>query len=195
MITLDDAVDERQLRKILVGSYNVLHIASHFSFRAGDEKSSVLLLGKGETLRLSKIATFDFSRIEQMTLSACNTATGGGINENGAEVEGLAAAVQKQGAAAVLATLWPVADASTSVLMHKFYAARVGEHPLKRADALRQAQLMLLHGLHGAAPDGVTDRQGRLAGAPALAKQAADPAKPWAHPYFWAPFVLSGNWF
>ena len=77
---------------------------------------------------------------------ACDTATGGGVNENGAEVEGLAAVVLRQRAQAVLATLWKAADALTAHLMRDFYAARGTQNPLSRAQALRQAQLRMLQG-------------------------------------------------
>jgi CHAT domain-containing protein len=81
-----------------------------------------------------------------LTLSACNTASGGGRNEKGIEVEGMAALVAQQGAASVLASLWPVSDSSTAELMQGFYAARTSGAGLARAAALRQAQLGLLHG-------------------------------------------------
>jgi CHAT domain-containing protein len=44
---------------------------------------------------------------------------------------------------------------------------------IEKAEALRQAQLALLHGEAG-------PRQ--------------PPASPYANPFYWAPFVLIGNW-
>ena len=86
-------------------------MASHFDFKPGDESRSVLLLGKGnETLSLGELAVLDFSKVDLLTFSACETAVGGGENENGAEVEGLAAVVLKALGQAVLATLWKLAD-------------------------------------------------------------------------------------
>ncbi len=80
-----------------------------------------------------------------MTLSACDTATGG-AGADGREVEGFAVLAQRQGAKAVVASLWPVADASTMMLMHDFYRARGGQAGVPKAEALRQAQLSLLRG-------------------------------------------------
>ncbi|HKE92680.1 MAG TPA: CHAT domain-containing protein, partial [Povalibacter sp.] len=62
-----------------------------------------------------------------------------------------------------LATLWPVADLSTSVLMTDLYHGKA-EQGLATAAALQQAQLGLLHGRGGHSP--------------------------WRHPFYWAPFVL-----
>jgi CHAT domain-containing protein len=70
--------------------------------------------------------------------------------------------VQRQGAKGVLATLWPVADASTGMLTQALYRIRASGATTK-AEALRQAQLELLRG-------------------------------DYAHPFFWAPFILMGNW-
>jgi CHAT domain-containing protein len=50
-----------------------------------------------------------FGGVELLTLSACDTATGGG-GADGKEVEAFAVLAQRQGAKAVVASLWPVAD-------------------------------------------------------------------------------------
>lgn len=153
----------------------VLHIASHFRFVPGSE-ASFLLLGDGSRLTLRQIRTElpRFVNVDLLTLSACETALGGGQNESGFEVEGLGVLAQKHGAKAVLATLWPVADASTAALMQRFY--RVGRRPEQsKAEALRQAQLAIMRG---------TD----------AARDASDGSAPYAHPYHWAPFILMGNW-
>jgi CHAT domain-containing protein/Tfp pilus assembly protein PilF len=198
-IYLDRAFDRTQFESALNGPYSVVHVASHFAFAPGNERNSVLLLGAGRTLSLQELSVMDFNQVEQLTLSACDTATGGGTNENGAEVEGLAAQVQLQGAKAVLASLWPVADDSTASLMRGFYGAHANNNKLSRAKALQQAQLALLHGRASDNTSTATSdndqRSARIAGAqPQSAATPTDPAKPWAHPYFWAAFVLSGNW-
>jgi CHAT domain-containing protein len=194
-VSLDAAFDRKRFEAALNGPYSVVHVASHFAFMPGNETRSVLLLGAGQTLSLAEIAVMDFNQVDQLTLSACDTATGGGINENGAEVEGLAAAVQLQGAKAVLASLWPVADGSTASLMRGFYGARANDNTLSRAKALQQAQLALLRGAAAGAGSTNDQRGARIAGAePQAGAMPTDPAKPWAHPYFWAAFVLSGNW-
>ena len=95
----------------------------------------------------------------------------------------------------MLATLWPVADASTALLMQQFY--RVGRGPEhSKAEALRQAQLSLLRGAKA-----TLGSDGRRAGKLALPAATtsppattAEPIAPYAHPYFWAPFILMGNW-
>ena len=156
--------------------YKLVHIASHFNFEPGDETQSFLLLGRGKMLTLAELAkmTQIFSRVELLTLSACNTATGG-VKAQGAEVEGFAVLAQRQGADAIIASLWKVADPSTSRLMRTFYRLR-DQHPgMSKAEALRQAQLTLL-------------------GPEVQQVNTGDPKRLYAHPYFWAPFILIGNW-
>ncbi len=103
------------------------------------------LLVQGE-LSLGQLQVMDFQQMQQLTLSACETAFGGGRNENGAEVEALAAVVLRQRAQAVRASLWKEDDASTAQLMRDYYAAHSSQDPLSRAQALRQAQLRMLRG-------------------------------------------------
>lgn len=188
-VMLDAAFNRAGLDEALSGRFNVVHIASHFDFRPGDPARSVLLLGDGNTVSLRELAAMDYLNVQLLTLSACNTASGGGINENGAEVEGLAAAVRRQGARSVLASLWPVADVSTAALMQRFYSGRTAG----RAKALRDAQLALLRGDAGAGAS-TAQRSATIVGAPVPQVMAVNPARPWAHPYFWAPFTLSGDW-
>jgi len=165
-IALDADFNRDHLEAALRGEHRVLHIGSHFVLSAnGDEESSYLLLGDKTQLTLGQIGTLDFSGVDQLTLSACNTANGGGKDENGLEVEGMASLVATQGAASVLASLWPVSDQSTATLMRAFYERRSAGAGLPRAQALQQAQLGLLQGSSG-----------------------------FAHPFYWAPFVIMGNW-
>jgi CHAT domain-containing protein/uncharacterized protein HemY len=177
-----------------LGRYSLIHIASHFSFEAGREGGSFLLLGDGSRYTLDDVknTTPLFTGVELLTLSACNTAVGG--ERNGEEVEGLGMLAQRQGALAVVASLWAVADDSTAVLMRDFYRRRISGGKLTKAEALRAAQLALLRG--ELKHSGSKEVRSEIAGA-AVKEQSAfkpDPNAPYAHPYFWAPFILIGNW-
>jgi CHAT domain-containing protein/Tfp pilus assembly protein PilF len=158
----------KRLRDALDKSYPVLHIASHFVFRPGNESNSFLLLGDGNQLSLRNIKEDDyrFRGVDLITLSACETAVGGGYDANGLEIEGFGALAQKQGAKSVIATLWQVADVSTGLLMQNLYRVREESQGMTKVEALRESQLKFLRGDHPS----------------------------YRHPFFWAPFILMGNW-
>jgi CHAT domain-containing protein/Tfp pilus assembly protein PilF len=185
----DEQFNLLNLKQALQNKRPLLHLASHFVFRPGNESTSFLLLGDGDRLTLSRIREekLDFSHVDLVTLSACETGVGGGRTAQGEEVEGLGALVQKQGAKGVIATLWPVDDESTGLLMRNFYRLRE-EQKLSKAGALRQAQVMLITGQLSSEPG---NAQGGLGAASAATPK---PAALYAHPYFWAPFILMGNW-
>jgi CHAT domain-containing protein len=198
-IYLDQAFTAERVRQTLKREVSLLHIASHFVFRPGTEADSYLLLGDGGKLSLRdlRIADYDFQDVELLTLSACDTAAGGGSDANGREVEGLGVLAQQKGARAVMATLWPVADVSTGVLMQNFYRLRTGGSDVTKAEALRQAQLALLTGQHQPPTSAVSGTQAGergMARADRAPRFKPDPKAPYAHPYFWAPFILMGNW-
>ena len=143
-------------------NYQLIHFTSHFVLQAGDNSKSFLLLGGGKNRKytMQEFASQRLDGIEVMIMSACDTAN---FSPDGAEFESFAAMAQKQGAKAILGTLWSVADVSTSKFMREFYWF----YQIKKTDkaeAIRKAQLAV----------------------------AAD--KNFSHPFFWAPFVLFGNW-
>jgi len=194
-IKWDDEFKEKSMLDSLSDGYNVVHIASHFSYQAANPERSFLLLGDGGHLEMSKIQDMSalFEKTDLVTLSACDTAVGAMKDANGKDVEGFAYVTQKLGAMSVIASLWPVDDVGTQVLMPKFYALH--QQGLSKAEALRQAQLALLNGNSKASQvkaqrseplDNQTDSS--------LPRYPKDSAKPYAHPYYWAPFILIGNW-
>jgi CHAT domain-containing protein/dienelactone hydrolase len=163
-------------------SFPVVHIASHFVLELGSGEEPYLMLGgestgrpEGYQLTLSKLedSTISFHGTRLLTLSACSTAKGDVAND-GLEMDSLGMIAQQKDAEAVLATLWDVNDASTSRIMSDFYARWVKDPGDGKAEALRQAQLALLR---EPAPSSPTPH-------------AAD----YSHPFYWAPFVLIGNY-
>ena len=203
-VHLDEAFTEERLQAGLAQKFPVLHIASHFKFAAGTEADSFLLMGDGSKLSLQDVRRrYRFAGVDLLTLSACETAFGGGEDANGREVEGFATLAQSRGARAVLATLWPVADESTSRMMQTMYSNRE-KQKLTKAAAVRQSQLALLTG-NVLGSDGKTPVVGpevwRGAQRNPLSSSTQqqplfvlDAKKPFAHPYYWAPFILMGNW-
>jgi CHAT domain-containing protein/Tfp pilus assembly protein PilF len=166
----------------------VVHIASHFRFVPGSYRDSFLLLGDGSTLSLDRIRSSRFfQETELLTLSACETAMGS--TGKGVEIEGFGAIAMNQGAKSVIATLWPVSDKSTALLMKEFYLLRE-EKKMSKVEALRQAQLMLLKGeIVEEKKEPVAEERGAE-----RTRFVKDAQRPYSHPYYWAPFILMGNW-
>jgi CHAT domain-containing protein/tetratricopeptide (TPR) repeat protein len=188
---LDKAFTEDRLSAVLRDGFNVVHLASHFRFEPGNEDDSFLVLGGGGPLTVGELQRGDypFAGVDLLTLSACETALGGEAAD-GSEVESFGALAQRQGAASVMATLWRVADESTAVFMARFYEHREARRETK-AEALRQTQIALLRGVVGGA--------GTVGRGQVLARSTEPPERPgagprYSHPFFWAPFVLMGNW-
>ena len=82
--------------------------------------------------------------------------------------------------------------------MQEFYRLREKSGTTK-IEALRQAQLELLHGTHSSVVASTsTDRkivhEEAKPGEMSKPLFKPDPKAPYAHPYYWAPFTLIGNW-
>ena len=194
---LDEQFTQTAMMAGLNRGYPVVHIASHFAL-GPDYASSYLLLGDGAHLSLAQINGGGqvFQDVDLLTLSACETAVGG-RGGDGHEIESFGMMAQDKGAASILASLWPVSDASTQILMRLFYRRHQTQPAVSKAEALRQAQLSLLRGTVQASESSPSKRAGRADEedvSVSLPLFTPDPKAPYAHPYYWAPFVLIGNW-
>jgi CHAT domain-containing protein/Flp pilus assembly protein TadD len=197
-ILLDDSFTETGMETALDRHPPLVHIASHYVFHVGDDTQSYLLLGGKDTggqgfhLTLADLRDdqrMDFKGIELLTLSGCQTAVGS-KDADGREIDGLGITAQRKGAKAVVATLWAVDDASVGLLMATFYKLWVTTPGITKAEALRQAQLAILH----RAADAAGPPQGSPAGGSPAGASKQGAASPYANPFYWAPFVLIGNW-
>ncbi len=174
----------------------VIHLASHFRYVPGDDRRSFLLTGGNGAWTVDAIKSLPsnaLNGVDLVTLSAC--ATGEGESATGQESESFAAWMQRKGAGAVLSTLWPVADASTALLMGEFYRLRRAHPEWTKIEDLRQAQLGMLHGrLVGKGYEQTRSELGKQSASKLNAPPWPANLPKYAHPYYWAPFVLTGNW-
>lgn len=150
-------------------SFPIVHLATHGQFSSSPQDTYLLAWSK----RLH-IQDFDrlfrkrqvgvLSPIDLLVMSACQTAKG-----DERATLGLAGFALRSGARSTVASLWSVDDQSTSALMTEFYRQLAKADPndrqgIQKAEALRRAQIKLLH-----------DNR-------------------YNHPYYWSAFVLIGNW-
>ena len=94
-------------------------------------------------LSASQIASLKLNA-DLVVLSACNTAASGGSVLGGAALEGLADSFFAAGARAVLASHWEVPSAATQKLMTGVFSRYATDQTHDLAEALRQAQLVLI---------------------------------------------------
>lgn len=152
-----------QLQKRKNGS-DIIHFACHGQFNHEQPFLSGVDIppGEGEERRTFLIdffhQKFDCSLI---TLSACESGLSRFTTAD--ELLGLSRGLFYAGAAAVLLSLWQVADESTCYLMENFYWHYV-KNGRSKSSALQ------------------------------LAMQAVKAQPGYAHPYYWAPFVVMGDW-
>jgi hypothetical protein len=159
--------------------------------------------------KLTAREVLDFWKLdaELVTLSACETALGRPGGGDG--LLGFAQAFLTAGSRAVCLSLWKVNDTATALLMDRFYQNLTGKRtgltgPLGKADALAEAKqwlraLSLAEATQrlGAITAGVARGKGRpvrpLAAPPADPKADPKDVRPFAHPKYWAAFVLIGD--
>jgi tetratricopeptide (TPR) repeat protein len=139
-----------------MGAYRILHIASHgvLDDRSPDFSGIVLSLVDqyGQPvfgyLKIHDIASLNL-RSDLVVLSSCDSSAG--VNLSGEGVIGLSHAFLSAGAKRVVSTLWGVDDEGSKDLMIAFYSGMLRDG-LDPPEALRRAQLQIVHSLHSGAP-------------------------------------------
>ena len=157
----------RQSLEELVRSLSlpVVHLATHGQFSSNPEDTFLLSWDQRITVDdLSQILQSRNSQgsapIELLVLSACKTADG-----DSRATLGLAGVAIQAGARSTIASLWYIDDHSTAAVMKHLYRELAGPSTgVTRAEALRRAQVELLH------------------------------TPGYRAPIYWAPYVLVGNW-
>ncbi|MEO1069367.1 MAG: CHAT domain-containing protein, partial [Cyanobacteria bacterium J06638_6] len=170
-----------------MGSHTIVHLATHAVFVPDDPQASFIMFGNGDIVTLTEIRRWNLPQVDLVILSACETGLGG--FGDGAEILGFGYQIQRTGARAAIASLWPVSDGGTQELMINFYRALQIEGMTKAA-ALQRAQIALISG--NQVEDGAGQRFA-LIPRDRDAPSALSPQGQLSHPYYWAPFILIGN--
>lgn len=131
----------------LKGAVDLVHIAAHGFYEADTPLFSRLALAEGDgsdgNLEVHEILSdLDLTGVNLVVLSACQTALG--KSSAGDDVVGLTRALLYAGTPGVISTLWDIPDDATATLMSHFYCRLLSGD--SAADALRHAQLQMLHG-------------------------------------------------
>jgi CHAT domain-containing protein/tetratricopeptide (TPR) repeat protein len=170
---LDLEASEENIEARDISKYRILHVATHGLLNAERPQFTGLVLSlignKNEDgfLRTDEVFNLKLGAPLVM-LSACET--GLGKEKRGEGVMGLTRAFMYAGAPTVGVSLWSVADKSTADLMTDFYkrllapASGATATGASASGAMREAQLAMIAG------------------------------KKYSAPFYWAPFVLVGDW-
>ena len=147
-------------------SFSVVHMATHGKFSSDPEDTFIVLSdGPLKAQEFDQLLRTDNADLARTIELLVLSACETAAGDKRATL-GLAGMALRSGAESTLATLWQVDDASTADVMVAFYQQLSNDPTLTKAEALRLAQLSLWHN-----------------------KQ-----QDWGIPFFWAPYVLVGNW-
>lgn len=157
------------VRSGTLARYRLIHFATHGVLDTERPERSGLLLSRFDRQGRPVEGFLAASDIFNLDLSAdlvvlSACRTALGKEIRGEGLVGLTRAFMYAGTPRVVSSLWRVDDAATAELMKRFYEGMLGPRKLRAAAALREAQL-------------TTAKQNR-----------------WQDPYYWAAFVLQGEW-
>jgi tetratricopeptide (TPR) repeat protein len=203
--------------------FRLLHLATHGTVDAASARHSFLSLardrlpGPEEQARRAAAGKKVYSGrllaeaigneweldADLVALSACRTALG--PDGGGEGLLGFSQVLLGKGARSLVLSLWKVDDTATALLMARFYQNLLGRReamsaPLPKAEALREAKAWLR-----ALPRSEVERLAEKLAAGAV--RASEEAKaqvskkpalptgetPFAHPRYWAAFILLGD--
>jgi CHAT domain-containing protein len=163
----DLTASEDNVRSRDVSNYRVVHIATHGLLDAERPQfTGVVLSLVGNKTGDGFLRTDEIFnlKIGNSLVMLSACETGLGKEKRGEGVIGLTRAFMYAGAPTVGVSLWSVADKSTADLMTDFYRRLLGTSASSPSVALRDAQLAMING------------------------------KKYSAPFYWAPFVLMGEW-
>jgi CHAT domain-containing protein/Tfp pilus assembly protein PilF len=152
-----------------LAQYRIIHFATHGLLNSLHPELSGVVLSLIDAQGQSQDGFLRLHEIYNLKLPAelvvlSACQTGLGKEIKGEGLVGLTRGFMYAGAPRVVASLWKVDDKATAELMKHFYQGMVGEQRLRPAAALRAAQVAMWK------------------------------TKSWKDPYYWAAFVLQGEW-
>lgn len=167
-VWLDLDANEENLGTRDISKYRIIHFATHGLLNAERPQfTGVVLSLVGNKSRDGFVRTDEVFnlRLGSPLVMLSACETGLGKEKRGEGVMGLTRAFMYAGAPTVGVSLWSVADKSTADLMTDFYQRLLSTSaPTTSSAALRGAQLAMISG------------------------------KKYSAPFYWAPFVLVGDW-
>jgi CHAT domain-containing protein len=158
---------EENIRNRELTNYRVIHIATHGLLDAERPQfTGVVLSLVGNKTGDGFLRTDEIFNLRMGAPLVMLSAceTGLGKERRGEGVIGLTRAFMYAGAPTVGVTLWSVADKSTAELMTDFYKRLLAPDPRPPSSAMREAQVAMISG------------------------------KKYSAPFYWAPFVIVGDW-
>jgi CHAT domain-containing protein len=164
---IDLGASEENVHTRNVTNYHVVHIATHGLLDVERPQfTGVVLSLVGNTSADGFLRTDEVFNLRMGAPLVMLSAceTGLGKEKRGEGVIGLTRAFMYAGAPTVGVSLWSVADKSTAELMTDFYRRYLGTTRTPAAASMREAQLAMIAG------------------------------KKYSAPFYWAPFVLVGEW-
>jgi CHAT domain-containing protein len=164
-LDLDASEDNVDARDI--SKYRIVHVATHGLLNAERPQFTGLVLSLvGNKNEDGFLRTDEVFNLKLGSPLVMLSAceTGLGKEKRGEGVMGLTRAFIYAGAPTVGVSLWSVADKSTADLMTDFYKRLLASQSASPATAMREAQLAMITG------------------------------KKYSAPFYWAPFVLVGDW-
>jgi CHAT domain-containing protein/tetratricopeptide (TPR) repeat protein len=166
-VWLDLDASEENLETRDTNKYRVIHIATHGLLDAERPQFTGLVLSLiGNKNQDGFLRTDEVFnlRLGAPLVMLSACETGLGKEKRGEGVMGLTRAFLYAGAPTVGVSLWSVADKSTAELMTEFYKRLLASDTAAAGASLRDAQLAMIEG------------------------------KKYSAPFYWAPFVLVGDW-
>jgi tetratricopeptide (TPR) repeat protein len=191
------------------GPHSALKLARD---RLPDLKEQSRLIAAGKKVPTGQLTVADIAESWQLeadlvTLSACQTALG--PQGGGEGLLGFSQVLLGKGARSLLLSLWKVDDTATALLMRRFYQNLLGKReglkaPLPRAKSLQEAKRWLrelsrteVEKLAGELAQGevraTEDPKGQASPKGVLKPALPRGDRPFAHPFYWAAFILIGD--
>jgi CHAT domain-containing protein len=166
---LDFDVTRDAVRDSSLSEYRFLHFATHGFFNARQPELSGIVLSLVDANGHPRDGFLTATDIVDLRLPAdvvvlSACRTALGKDIHGEGLVGITRAFFSAGARSVVASLWTVDDVATAELMKRFYAEMLGPERRRPAAALRAAQASMAQ------------------------------TRRWTAPYYWAGFLLQGEW-